>query len=75
MASSRTAPSMGGICPTSPRILTRVGLAQDMFSAGEDIAGIMDALRWKSPRVPLVYNGNLAAVAGQFPALVHKGYP
>jgi hypothetical protein len=34
---------------------TRVGLNQDLF-AGEDLAGIMDALRWKSPRMPLAYN-------------------
>ncbi|MCQ4504279.1 hypothetical protein NON27_29305, partial [Vibrio parahaemolyticus] len=39
---------------------TRVGLTQDLFVAGEDLAGIMDALRWKSPRMPLAYNRNLA---------------
>jgi hypothetical protein len=27
---------------------TRVGLNQDLFVSGEDLAGIMDALRWKS---------------------------
>ena len=27
---------------------TRVGLNQDLFAIGEDLAGIMDALRWKS---------------------------
>jgi len=43
---------------------TRVGLTQDLFSAGEDLAGIMDALRWKTPRMPLVYNRNLAAESG-----------
>jgi hypothetical protein len=43
---------------------TRVGLTQDLFAAGEDLAGIMDALRWKSPRMPLAYNRNLAAEAG-----------
>ena len=42
---------------------TRVGLTQDLFSAGEDLGGIMDALRWKSPRMPLAYNRNLAAEA------------
>lgn len=26
---------------------TRVGLNQDLFASGEDLAGIMDALRWK----------------------------
>ena len=40
---------------------TRVGLTQDLFAAGEDLAGIMDALRWKSPRMPLAYNRHLAA--------------
>ena len=43
---------------------TRVGLTQDLFSAGEDLAGIMDALRWKTPRMPLLYNRNLAAESG-----------
>ncbi|XJJ69603.1 tyrosine-type recombinase/integrase (plasmid) [Novosphingobium sp. BL-8A] len=42
----------------------RVGLNQDLFAVGEDLAGIMDALRWKSPRMPLAYNRNLAAEAG-----------
>lgn len=40
---------------------TRVGLNQDLFVAGENLAGIMDALRWKSPRMPLLYNRNLTA--------------
>lgn len=43
---------------------TRIGLNQDLFAIGEDLAGIMDALRWKSPRMPLAYNRNLAAEAG-----------
>ena len=29
---------------------TRVGINQDYFAAGENLAGIMDALSWKSPR-------------------------
>lgn len=40
---------------------TRVGVNQDLFASGEDLAGIIDALRWKSPRMPLAYNRNLAA--------------
>lgn len=40
---------------------TRVGLNQGLFTSGEDLAGIMDALRWKSPRMPLACNRNLAA--------------
>ena len=43
---------------------TRVGLNQDLFASGEDLAGIMDAPRWKSPQMPLAYNRNLAAEAG-----------
>ncbi len=43
---------------------TRVGLSQDLFTSGEDLAGIMDALRWNSPRMPLAYNRNLAAEHG-----------
>jgi integrase len=49
---------------------TRVGLNQDLFVSGEDLAGIMDALRWKSPRMPLAYNRNLAAEAGAVGRLV-----
>lgn len=51
---------------------TRVGLNQDLFTSGEDLAGIMDALRWKSPRMPLAYNRNLAAEAGAAGRLMAK---
>jgi len=51
---------------------TRVGLNQDLFASGEDLAGIMDALRWKSPRMPLTYNRNLAAEAGAVGRLVGR---
>lgn len=51
---------------------TRVGLNQDLFVSGEDLAGIMDALRWKSPRMPLVYNRNLAAEQGAAGRLMAK---
>lgn len=51
---------------------TRVGLNQDLFASGEDLAGIMDALRWKSPRMPLAYNRNLAAEAGAIGRLARK---
>lgn len=51
---------------------TRVGLNQDLFAVGEDLAGIMDALRWKSPRMPLAYNRNLAAEAGAVGRLARK---
>lgn len=51
---------------------TRVGLNQDPFASGEDLAGIMDALRWKSPRMPLAYNRNLAAEQGAAGRLIAK---
>lgn len=51
---------------------TRVGLNQDLFASGEDLAGIMDALRWKSPRMPLAYNRNLAAEHGAAGRLLAK---
>ena len=51
---------------------TRVGLNQDLFASGEDLAGIMDALRWTSPRMPLAYNRNLAAEAGAIRRLIGK---
>lgn len=51
---------------------TRIGLNQDLFASGEDLAGIMDALRWKSARMPLVYNRNLAAEQGAAGRLMAK---
>nr|WP_087573446.1 MULTISPECIES: site-specific integrase [unclassified Sphingomonas]AJW29423.1 Integrase-like protein [Sphingomonas sp. JE1] len=51
---------------------TRVGLNQDLFVSGEELAGIMDALRWKSPRMPLAYNRNLAAEQGAAGRLMAK---
>lgn len=51
---------------------TRVGLNQDLFASGEDLAGIMDALRWRSPRMPLLYNRNLAAEQGAAGRLLGK---
>ena len=44
---------------------TRVGINQDYFVAGENLTGIMDALRWKAPRMPLLYHCNLAAEPGR----------
>ncbi len=51
---------------------TRIGLNQDLFASGEDLAGIMDALRWQSPRMPLAYNRNLAAEHGAAGRLLAK---
>ena len=51
---------------------TRVGLNQDLFAVGETLAGIMDALRWKTPKMPLAYNRNLAAEVGAAGRLLSK---
>ncbi|WBY18007.1 tyrosine-type recombinase/integrase (plasmid) [Erythrobacteraceae bacterium WH01K] len=51
---------------------TRVGLNQDLFAVGETLAGIMDALRWNSPKMPLAYNRNLAAEEGAAGRLLSK---
>lgn len=51
---------------------TQVGVNQDYFASGENLAGIMDALRWKSPRMPLLYNRNLAAEQGEAGRLLGK---
>ncbi len=51
---------------------TRIGLNQDLFTSGEDLAGIVDALRWNSPRMPLAYNRNLAAEHGAAKRLMSK---
>ncbi|QDC40250.1 hypothetical protein FIL70_24165 (plasmid) [Sphingobium fuliginis ATCC 27551] len=45
---------------------------RDLFVSGEDLAGFMDALRWKSPRMPLAYNRNFAAEQGATGRLVAK---
>jgi hypothetical protein len=51
---------------------TRARLNQDLFTSGEDLAGIMDALRCKSPRMPFAYNRNLAAEQGAAGRLMAK---
>ncbi len=51
---------------------TRIGFNQDLFASGETLAGIMDALRWKSSKMPLAYNRNLAAEAGAAGRLLGK---
>lgn len=42
---------------------TRIGLTQDLFASGQDLAGIMQALRWKSPAQPARYAQALAVEA------------
>jgi integrase len=51
---------------------TRVGLTQDLFASGEDLAGIMHALRWKSPAQPARYAQALAAEANAAARVVGK---
>lgn len=51
---------------------TRVGLTQDLFASGQDLAGIMQALRWKSPAQPARYSQALAAEANAAARVVGK---
>ncbi|MGD9664453.1 MAG: tyrosine-type recombinase/integrase [Novosphingobium sp.] len=51
---------------------TRVGLTQDLFAAGQDLAGIMQALRWKSPQQPARYAQALAVEANAAARVVGK---
>ena len=51
---------------------TRVGLTQDLFAAGQDLAGIMQALRWKSPQQPARYAQALAVEANAAAKVVGK---
>lgn len=51
---------------------TRIGLTQDLFASGEDLAGIMQALRWKSPAQPARYAQALAAEANAAARVVGK---
>ena len=51
---------------------TRVGLTQDLFAAGEELGGIMHALRWRTPAQPARYAKALAAGANAAARLVAK---
>ena len=51
---------------------TRVGLTQDLFAAGQDLAGIMQALRWKSPAQPARYAQALSVEANAAARVVAK---
>lgn len=51
---------------------TRVGLTQDLFASGQDLAGIMQALRWKSPAQPARYAQALAVEANAAAKVVGK---
>ena len=50
----------------------RVGIHQVNLAVAKDVAGMMDPLRWKSPRMPLAYNRNLAAEAGAVGRLLER---
>lgn len=51
---------------------TRVGLTQDLFAAGQDLAGIMQALRWKSPAQPARYAQALSVESNAAAKVVGK---
>lgn len=51
---------------------TRVGVTQDLFAAGQDLAGIMQALRWRSPSQPARYAKALAVESGAAAKVVGK---
>ena len=42
----------------------RVGMAHDLTASGADLAGIMQAGRWKSDRMPARYGEKVAAGRG-----------
>ena len=42
----------------------RVGMAQDLVAAGADVAGLMQAGRWKSMQMPARYSERLDAKRG-----------
>lgn len=42
----------------------RVGMAQDLVAAGADLAGVMQAGRWRSPTMPARYTAALEAKRG-----------
>lgn len=51
---------------------TRVGLTQDLFASGQDLAGIMQALRWKSPAQPARYAQALSVESNAAAKVVGK---
>lgn len=50
----------------------RVGMAQDLVAAGADVAGLMQAGRWKSMQMPARYSERLEAKRGVVAQLQHK---
>jgi integrase len=50
----------------------RVGMAQDLVAAGADMAGVMQAGRWKSPLMPARYSERLQAKRGAVARLYER---
>ena len=50
----------------------RVGMAQDLVAAGADVAGLMQAGRWRSMQMPARYAERLEAKRGVVAQLQHK---
>lgn len=50
----------------------RVGMAQDLVAAGADVAGVMQAGRWKSPQMPARYSARLQAKRGAVARLYER---
>ncbi len=50
----------------------RVGMAQDLVAFGADVAGLMQAGRWKSVQMPARYSSRLTAKHGVVAQLQHK---
>ena len=50
----------------------RVGMAQDLVASGADVAGVMQAGRWKSPLMPARYSARLQAKRGAVARLYER---
>ena len=50
----------------------RVGMAQDLVASGEDVAGVMQAGRWKSPLMRARYSARLQAKRGAVARLYER---
>ena len=50
----------------------RVGMAQDLVAGGADLAGVMQAGRWKSPMMPARYTARLEAKRGAVAQLYQR---
>ena len=50
----------------------RVGMTQDLVASGADVAGVMQAGRWKSPLMPARYSARLQAKRGAVARLYER---